>query len=795
LNEPSSSASFISTADPRLTGHRWWLACGLVLLVTLAVTVPTTGDLGLTWDEPVYRFSQERSAAWWRQLGQVRSRADLDALLDSNALIFYWPYGHHGVNFHPPLAGQLNLLTHVLFGRWMKDIPSRRMASVLEYAFTITIGFGFLARRYGTGVGLVMAGSLLFMPRIYGDAHLATTDTPGLFLWAATAVALWKGLYEPNARRWRVLVGILLGLAFVEKMAAVFVLAPLLFWLAVARLPRSLRRDSWKADWIDGLVTSAWMLMPLIVAFSEILRLRAFLREPKQTNLILDHPETNIPGAILAVPLLVWLYRRLFGRLFHHNTILGTERPGLETWTSILAFAPVIGWLGNPAWWRETLPRLAHYYMLNTDRKGSLDPIRIFYLGETYEYSLPWHNGWVLIAVTVPAAILLASALGIIFGLRVVRRDRLPLFFLINLVTIPIIRMLPTPAHDGVRLILPTFFFLAAFAGWGAIWVADVVSSRLPFRMRSAIRAACGLLVLVPSAWQLARIHPYELSYYNELIGGTRGAVRAGFERTYWYDAFNTRAIADINRRMPQNALVYFYNKLAETSTFTELQALGELRSDIRVGGLPHENEVPFAWLLTHDSKAVPFTRLLFAMDPWLTWRVDGLRMATVADPNAVARAYALSLMTDALDDRSVPVSPAPVWVQRYAPFLGRFWGEGVVKVRRHGVDPQALRWASKDPRGFLAAARILAERQEAGAEDDPGARRMLGLLSRQVKQGVLTKTVLRIRPQAIVEAAWILTERPDAVRKVLTRPSYTEPDEIGGPLDQGLPRFDSTPP
>ena len=42
-----------------------------------------------------------------------------------------------------------------------------------------------------------MAGSLLFMPRLYGQAHLMDTDIPGLLLWAATALAFWKGLYEP----------------------------------------------------------------------------------------------------------------------------------------------------------------------------------------------------------------------------------------------------------------------------------------------------------------------------------------------------------------------------------------------------------------------------------------------------------------------------------------------------------------------------------------------------------------------------------------------------------------------
>ena len=43
---------------PEDRSGRWWLACGLVFAATLLATVPTVGDLGLTWDEPAYRFSQ-----------------------------------------------------------------------------------------------------------------------------------------------------------------------------------------------------------------------------------------------------------------------------------------------------------------------------------------------------------------------------------------------------------------------------------------------------------------------------------------------------------------------------------------------------------------------------------------------------------------------------------------------------------------------------------------------------------------------------------------------------------------
>ncbi|GAC1448723.1 MAG: hypothetical protein NVSMB9_32140 [Isosphaeraceae bacterium] len=591
-----------------------------MLALALAANVPTAGDIGLTWDEPAYRFSQLRSAQWWERLARARSMAEVRTLLDRDGLLFYWVYARHGINFHPPLAGQCSLLTHAALGPWMKDIPARRMASVLEFSLTIAIGFGFLSWRYGGWVAGVAAGSLLLMPRVQGDAHIAGTDMPALFLWAATAIVFWKGLYEPSGRKWRMLLGILIGLAFVQKMGSVIVLIPLLLWLLVARLPRAFVQPGRRADWVDGLITTTAMLVPLGLAFLEMLRLARQLPTPSHTNLFEDRPTSALPGGVLALPLVVWVLRRLLAKVFPRHGVWGVERPALETWTAILAFAPVVGWLGNPAWWRETLPRLAHYYLLNTDRRGSLVPIRILYLGRIYEYSLPWHNGWVLIGVTVPAAILIASAIGILGVIRHPGRDRLPVYFLLHLVTLPVLRMLPTPAHDGVRLFLPTFFFLAAMAGWGANWLAEGLEWATNAWAARWPRVVVMALVLGPSAWQLARIHPYELSYYNELVGGPRGAWKRGFELTYWYDAFNPPVLDEINRKLPPGAQVDFLNELTNPMTFSELQSLGQLRSDI-VLGWRELDRFPHVWLLTQDSKSTPFTRLLFAMKPWYASR------------------------------------------------------------------------------------------------------------------------------------------------------------------------------
>ena len=76
----------------------------------------------------------------------------------------------------------------------------------------------------------------------------------------------------------------------------------------------------------------------------------------------------------------------------------------------------------------------------------------------------------------------------------------------------------------------------------------------------------------------LVRIHPYELSYYNELIGGPRGAWARGFELTYWYDAFNPSVIRELNARLPHGVEIDFLNQKTNTVTFQELQSLGDLR-------------------------------------------------------------------------------------------------------------------------------------------------------------------------------------------------------------------------
>ena len=158
-----------------------------------------------------------------------------------------------------------------------------------------------------------------------------------------------------------------------------------------------------------------------------------------------------------------------------------------------------------------------------------------------------------------------------------------------------------------------------------------------------------------------------------------------------------------------------------------------------------------------------------------------------MADPVAVSRAWFLSLLTYDPDRRPPEIPLAPRWVHDYAPFLGRLWGEGLTRVRRPKPYAPLLEWAENDPESLRDGAKVLAHDKTPG--NNPSAQRLLAILSRTPKDrpGLFTRLLLRVRPEALKEAIEIIITRPDAIRTVLGRDSYTDPNSIGGYLDEGI--------
>jgi Flp pilus assembly protein TadD len=257
-----------------------------------------------------------------------------------------------------------------------------------------------------------------------------------------------------------------------------------------------------------------------------------------------------------------------------------------STWPVVAAIVtgPLIMIGLNPQWWHNTFERVC-LYLGNSLTRSEYLHIPTFYLGKIYGFNLPWHHSLVYTLFTVSPLVLA----GFIYGFwRIVRercRDTWATHMLIHWLALHAVMMLPgSPGHDGVRLFLPSFAFLAAVSAKGFYhFCAEILprmAARLPrSRLRLETFGAWLLLcvMIVPSAIVLARVHPYELSYYNSLAGGIPGAHKLGMETTYWWDPLNEEGCRLINDTLPDSARVFAMNPWY----FDSLKRLGRIKKSL----------------------------------------------------------------------------------------------------------------------------------------------------------------------------------------------------------------------
>lgn len=713
------------TAQPH-PSHRWWLSMAVFVLSAILIGAGSAGP-GLTWDEPAYRYSQVRLESWGRELSKG-SMEDAKELLSADSIDFYWEFNRHGPNFHPPMASYGNLLSHAVFGRWCDDLTSRRLASALELAATAALLCHFLSRRYGAFAGLFASACLLATPRIVGDAHLMGTDVPMTMLWTAVALSLPSALVS---WKWQWCLAVLCGCLFLVKFNGVAVAIP----ACLAFVAYAILRATWR-QLLQWLAWSVLIAVPLVPLAATILW---GSRETAPTAWLDSIARWGMNHSIFLAVLFLW---PLVAWIVHSFVRQNAHWPiGLEAPWVILAVSPLVAIALNPTWWHDPVHALSRYFELNLARKGHLPDIHIFYLGRQYVYSLPWHNAWVLMAVTIPFGILALGVAGAVLAIVRSWRDAIPLYLLANAVTLPVLRMFPVPAHDGVRLFLPTFVFVAGMAGLAAALIAH----RWPLW---PTRIALVLIGPVWGALEIVRIHPFELSYYNV---GLEKAQALGFEPTYWYDAVTPSVLRDLNERLPRGAAVGFPSESAPP-VFAELQSRGKLRGDV-VLDLAEAEGLPYMLLLTHSSKATAFSRLLFAVEPWYANGFDGVRLFSVVAPHRVALAWALHALTLELDDNSAP------------PGEDILDGRGA-KLRR------AAELATRF--GTDVAAHLQGEPAD------------VARLARQwtaSKTAMLAPKALLADPDVMASAIHILRTREEDVKTILKAEGYLPPSEFGGYL------------
>ncbi|HWO42213.1 MAG TPA: glycosyltransferase family 39 protein [Candidatus Eisenbacteria bacterium] len=287
---------------------------------------------------------------------------------------------------------------------------------------------------------------------------------------------------------------------------------------------------------------------------------------------------TKFPALLIPVPLLFWAH--IFHRKSYANNVF-----------ALLFIAPSVMVATQPYLWHQTGLHLLEFLYEGLSRGYRPETnFPIYFFGQhLYTHQLPWYYPFFLVGVTTPEPLLLLAlvAIGSLPWLQLQRATMT--LFLINLLFVLLLGLLPGAVlHDGMRQLLAALPFIAALAGGGfclitrRLWTFAAPSEKLRnvCNLRSKLIGTVGLLALFPALLELYLIHPFQLSFYNRLVGGIRGAYEKGLEATYFMEAMTPDFLTTLNTRLPLNARL---NGFFANFMLRYYQQENRLRHDIEI--------------------------------------------------------------------------------------------------------------------------------------------------------------------------------------------------------------------
>lgn len=259
-----------------------------------------------------------------------------------------------------------------------------------------------------------------------------------------------------------------------------------------------------------GQKDKKWIIISsVILGFALLTKLNAFfLYVPILFQWILNYKK-EIAGLIL---------KRYMGNRMDY-------RKGMFELISMLVFPPIIFISFWPWLWQDTFNRVIEYGFFHINHLR----VPVYYLGNTY-FKAPWEYPILLTIITIPIIFLFLFLLGIIRNNFKSHRD-FTLIILFNALFPLFIISASKTKYDGIRLFLPAFPFIAIIAGIGTNYLFGI-SKTLKFQ--KAVIFIYTLLFLLTIYFSIIRYHPYQISYFNALVGGVDGACQLGFEPEYW---------------------------------------------------------------------------------------------------------------------------------------------------------------------------------------------------------------------------------------------------------------------
>jgi hypothetical protein len=214
-----------------------------------------------------------------------------------------------------------------------------------------------------------------------------------------------------------------------------------------------------------------------------------------------------------------------------------------------LAFAITIWW---PFWddpW-ERLMYIPKFFSLNTVN------IEVVYFGHWFcsSQNVPWHYplGYLLAVTPLGVTLVFLVGLAVLFH-GVIKKQPLPSLLLFWFL-VPLLRYFSpkTGVMDGIRHFQEVIYPLAAIAALGTDGILTLLSQTKSKISYSKLFIILGIGYLV---FLNIKYHPYQISYFSELVGGIKGAL-GRFDIDYWGSS-QKQAILWLNENAPENAVIH----------------------------------------------------------------------------------------------------------------------------------------------------------------------------------------------------------------------------------------------
>jgi 4-amino-4-deoxy-L-arabinose transferase-like glycosyltransferase len=503
--------------------HVIGVGLGAAYLVWL---LATARSLGFPRDEGVYFRAASDYVGWWVMLFEHGRDALQQGAIDSA-----WSINHEHPALMKTLFGVSWWLLHEKWHVFSDASTAFRLPGMASAAVAIWVTYLFGARAYSRRAGLIAAFLLALMPRVFFHAHLACFDVPITAMWILCVYVHWRA-QERRGIGWALAAGIVFGLTLETK-------------------------------------HNAWMLPAALVPHALFVHRHAIWRGLKAGRVALPSSLVSMATVGPAVFLALWPYL-----------------------------------------WNDTMGRLQWYVDFHLHHEY----YNIEFLGKNY-FGPPSPKGYLptMVMATVPTVTLVLFLIGTFDRARVgvqrlhawigslLRRSvagRLPrdaretdLLLLLSFAVAVSPFFLPrTPIFGGTKHWMPAYPVLALLAGRGFDVVAAAMRRALPTlaapRLRAAEAALAASVLAAPLA-ETAHSHPFGLSAYVPLVGGTAGGADWGLNRQFWGFTTQSAAAEYLNDKAPGGATVFISDTTWDA--WARMQEEGRVRSDLRAVGAPHD--------------------------------------------------------------------------------------------------------------------------------------------------------------------------------------------------------------